>query len=251
MAEHFWGRRHTVHTSNRGCEEMFHAWIQVGENIGPTPQTEAVLEFLRSRLQLGDGVRSFSLDPPPPELAEPGRLSCFATMVAGFADDLARGRPDPRIKVGWNQELELIWLAQMLDLYDLINEALPPGTEPLNPLTPALTHRNQAQCEYYRLCNRLADHNRRIERGQMPRDPRAKLDLVDRILRALAEQEPSLDRSRAAAHYLNIRGELLLGLGDRASGIKTLREAADVEPDSEMRRELAELVAFLEKESGS
>jgi hypothetical protein len=170
-------------------------------------------------------------------------------MVAGFADDLARGRPDPRLEVGWDRDLELVWLAKMLDLYELINEALPPGIEPLGPLIPALSPSDGVRCEYHRLVHRLTEHERRVERGQVPRDLRVKLGLVDRILAALAEQEPSPDRSCMTAHYLFARGELLLELGDRAAGIEALCQAAAMEPDEEMRQLLAEYAAVLKEES--
>jgi hypothetical protein len=249
MAEHFYGRQHTVHTSNGGGEAMLRAWIQVGQKMELTPHTEAVLEFLRGRLLSADGARSFSLDPPPLQLAGTGQLRCFAAMVAGFADDLARGCPDPELEVGWDRELELAWLAKMLDLYDLISEALPRGAEPLKPLSPALTPCDRVRCEYHRLSDRLTEHDQRVQRGQVSRDPRVKLSLVDRLLAALAEQDPSPTRTSLTVHYLETRGELLLELGDRAGGIEALREAAAVEPDGEMRQALAEYVAALEEEN--
>jgi hypothetical protein len=249
MAEHFYGRQHTVHTSNGGGKEMLRAWIQTGETFDPTPLIEEVLEFLRGRLLRGDGFRSFSLDPPPPQLAGSGRLRCFAAMVAGFAYDLARGCPDPRLDVSWGRELELVWLAKMLDLYDLVSEALPPDVEPLNALTPTLTYRDRVRCEYHRLSDRLTEHDRRVERGEDPRDLRVKLSLVDRLLAALAEQESSSDRTGMTAHYLGARGDLLLEMGDRAGGIEALCEAAAVEPDGELRQALAEYVAALKEES--
>jgi hypothetical protein len=246
MAEHFYGRQHTVHFSNGAAEGLLGAWIKIGEQMQPTPHAEAVLAFLRGRLRLGDGWRAFALHPPPPELTAPDRLRCLAAMVAGFTNDLATGRPDPEPGVSWNRDLELLWLARMLDLYTLINEALPAEAEPLAPLTPALTPCDRARCEYYRLSDRLAELRRQVERSPAPRDHlRAELGLVDQLLTALAGQESTQQRDAMTAHHLVTRSDLLLKLGDRAGGITALHEAAAVEPDAEMRQALADYIAEL------
>lgn len=250
MAEHFRGRDHTAHFTNGGGEQLLVALVQAGEKMAASPDLEAVLGFLRERLNYGSGCRSFDLWPPPEELASPGRLRCLAALVARFADDLARGQPDPRLDVVWGRGLELSWLARVITLYELINEALPAGAEPLAALALPLTAADRAQCDYERLASRLAEHCRRVERGLAQRDPNVELRLLGRMLAALADLGPSRERASLASQCLARQCDLLLGLGDREGATLALREAVAQEPDEEMRRGLAEYLALVEEDTG-
>lgn len=136
MAEHFHGRRITVHTSNGGAEQMLNAWLALGRRMDHTDDLDAVLTFLQYRVQLGAGWKAFALDPPPTEIESPGRLACFARTVAAFAEQLMQEVPDPTLTtIDWDRNLRLQWLANMLDLLEILADVV--GL-PLNELLSRL-----------------------------------------------------------------------------------------------------------------
>jgi hypothetical protein len=112
MAEHFRGRRLTVHTSNAGANEMLNAWLVLGRRLAATEERDAVLAFLQTRIERGDGWKAFSLNPPPNEISSPSRITVLAQILTTFAEELAKDQPDLSLtNICWSHDLRLGWLA--------------------------------------------------------------------------------------------------------------------------------------------
>jgi hypothetical protein len=246
MAEHFWGRHHTMHTSNGGAELLFRAWVKRGERLPPTADLTAVVEFLKARLECADGGRSFQIDPPPTELSNLARMQSFAKIVSEFAGDLARGTTRAELGFGSDRDLEVQWLSQMFDLLDIIN-AIPDMMSAcdqcrIESLTSLLSDRDRTLCECMRFEGQLHERRRRVQRSMVTRDDHAELKLLEQIIARIIKLEPSPARASLLSNYHWQCGELLMMQGDRAASIEAFRDAitAAPEPDKAPLREIAE-----------
>lgn len=251
MAERFDGATCSVHFANDVLVEILHAWLELADRLPRGPDVEAVTEFLESRLELPGGRRSFSLSPPPAEIAAPGRLAVLAGLVAEFARDLAREEPDPELTdVEWDRDLRLLWLAQMCELHDLVRAANPPDAAPLPTLAPDLPEADRLRVELLRLLDRKYDVQRRAKTGTGEVTSRTVLDLLDRIV-ALAEQEPPSEyRTRTLIRQHSDRSEAYLDLGDRPAAAEALRTAAALVPEEAYRQALWEMAEDIERAAG-
>ncbi len=247
MAECFNGRSYTVYASNGVGEEMFRAWITLAERMTDDDDRNAVLAFLRNQMDRGDGWRAFDLDPPPAPIASPQRLRRLAKIVADFAVELTRDHPDPSLtEINWDRELQMKWLANMLDFYELIGEAIAGRSDSLDSLEPILSSlklRDQVNCRLHRLANRKYELKRR---------PRLALDLGEiKCLLGLIDQELALfarEVARFIANRHSERAELLEDLGDLRGQLAALKMSAAAEPDPEVKLLTEEVIAALEEE---
>ena len=173
------------------------------------------------------------------------RLRSLASIVGAFARDLAGGHPNNASNIQWDRKLEMHWLAMMLRLYAVIGEALPPGSECLPPLNLDLAPHDQAECIINQLSSRIWQDTLDAQRGVRPRDPKARLGLVEQIL---ALQSTCRHRSRGTdlSSPMSSSADLLLELGDRVGAAAAYRTAITLERDEEVRQMLEETVADIE-----
>ena len=242
MAEHFRGRRLTVHTSNGGAKEMLNAWLVLGRRMAATDELDAVLAFLQTRIERGNGWKAFTLDPPPDEISSPSRITVFAQMVITFARELAKDQPDPSLtNISWDRDLRLLWLAKTLDLLEILAELVPLPADGLFRPDLGLAELEQVRCEVNRVRNRQTEALRRGATAE------TKLELADRMLELLSQlpAEEGRDAQLYAAHHA--RADLLLEVGDIAGSVAEMRMALEMERDPRFREESASIIDDLSR----
>jgi len=248
MAEQFEGRRCHVSISDGGAEAMIQAWVRIGERLQPSPAFDSVLTFLRSRLtECYDGGRAFSIDPPVPALDSEDKLRTLGSLIDVLSQELAKTCPDPGIiDIRWSHALRLWWIAKVLNLYQLVNDALPPGARPLPDPNLDLSPDDRARVELERLLGLMGQHRwrRYWDRNSPPiSDQLAVLERIIELTERLGAQPDHLPISEL--HYL--RSQLLRECGDTQSELQALREAAALAGDTRDRAVLEEMVAESER----
>jgi hypothetical protein len=229
MAEHFVGRKRTIHTTNGGGEALLKLLTSVGSHIAATPDEEAVVAFLKLRLNKGSGWRAFSLDPPGPELAATERLRALARITAEAARRLAhpQGPLDPSLSAA-QEELRLLYLAMVVILYDMIGDELPPEA-PLAPPALGLSPEEQRELDIWHIQVEWADVKRR-------EGPEGVLVMLDRLAALVEAAEPTLANRERLMHCHEGRYDQFKELEDVPNQIAALQQVAALAADEEYRR---------------
>jgi hypothetical protein len=236
MAEHFVGRKRTIHTSNGGGEALLKLLASVGSEIAATPDEKAVVAFLQRRLAKGSGWRAFDLDSPDREPDE--RLLALAHITAEAARRLARpqGPLDPSL-IAAQQELRLRYLAMVVILYDMIADALPPAP-PLAPLALGLSQEEQRELDIARIEQEWGDVLRR-------EGPAGALGTLDRIAALLGAAEQTDANRERLMHCHEERHRLFEEMEDVLNQIAALQQVAALATDEEYRRVVESAIADL------
>lgn len=237
MAEHFRGRQLTVHTSNGGAKQMLNAWLVLGNRMDRTDDVDAVLAFLHSRIERGEGWKAFALDPPPDETSSPSRITVFARIVAAFARELAKDQPDPSLtNITWDRELRLLWLANTLDLLEISAELVPLPADGLFRPDLGLAELDQLRCEVNRVQNRQTEALRRGATAE------TRMELADRIIELLSRLPSDRGRDTQLCVAHQARADLLLEAGDTVGAVAEMRMALEMERDPRFREALASII---------
>lgn len=220
---------------------MLAAWVAIGEGLPSSTALVAVLEFLRDRLNRYDGGRAFRFDPPPEEIKSPERLRAFAKVVAEYANQLAG---DHRTAAtAWfhdDRELRLRWLAQMLDLIDIVHAGVDDDGPAASLSDFPLSGADQQLCQLFRLRNRQLDLKKR---GAAPE---VRLDVSNQILTILLSDPQSVSMDNMISFEYLERASLRHE-DDLAAIAAELKNALRYERDCEARKELEDLIAMYEQ----
>lgn len=234
--EIFDGKTRRVKLSGGATYELWKALTAIGKRGPDTDDLRSVLKFIAEQMNHSTETgRGFSLCPPPTELSAPGRLRCFAGLLASFLWELARETPDPSLTdIAWNRDLRMIWLANLSDLYRLIGEAMPPGGQP-GPLDLELSPQDAREVEVKRLVRRKEDAD----------DPQSSFELTERILELLSLMPRTGERKWEICRQYESLAELHQANGEAKKAVEALKTAAGfIRDDPEGREYGAALLAY-------
>ncbi len=246
MAEHFYGRDHTVHFSNGAAEELLRAWIRLLERDFLGEAEAAVLAFLQSHLKRGFGWRAFELNPPPSEIATPERLRVVAETIQRFAEALCKEKPDSTLTdIDWDRDLRINWLARLVDLHRLVSLAIENPNDRPKGLVLSLAADDRNECELARLSYRQIERERRAKQSgnSVPFDE--TIDRIDELLEVAHQCRPSKNIKRTIANLFYDRGMARWEGGCTDEAIVDLRKSAECDPSADTRQITLDTIAEL------
>jgi|GEM_PF-5239792 len=246
MAECFEGFDGVVRFSNGAVEQLYQAWSCMGEGKARTEEERAVLGWLRQTLVQGaPGARAFSLNPAPHELASPERLRFIAELTSALAEELAQGKSASLPEFDGEPELQVSWLARLMDLHALIQRAMPSAVRdaPLEEQL-VLSKKLLAETQAERLLRKLGE----CQPPHPVAPPEARLSLLDGVLTALQQGGLEEEKTEILARVHNQRADVFLEMKNPMGAIAALRSASVYENDPELREANASYAAKLERE---
>jgi hypothetical protein len=210
----------------------------------PSAHRDELLRFLETQAGRSAGFRAWSFNPPPPQITEAACIRLLAELVAECASQLGRERGPSDLWQEtdwvWGDDRCSRWLPRLLDLHDIIGEAMPAGSEPLPPVRLHLRVHEQAIVDAERV-------RRRLSFASGHGDPAAERAAVLSQADALAVSAPMTPETRTSlAKLFSELAEAARKAGDEPTAGRCYRRSADFEDNAEIRALLLETAAQLE-----
>lgn len=223
MAEHFYGKSKALHMSNGAAEMFIAGLLYVACENSTVIAHQEVQQFLRERLECGDGGRSFTLYPIPQELDSPERLDFLALCTRLFANLLVLGRVPPSLAEDlYDRELELRFIAFASEFYDLLVESSSSDTLPVMNL-PFDNDEDAVVVQIERLARRQI-----AARKSQPRNWPLMLSFIEEELRLYSRLTLKMNDSERRASILSRKAAVLEEMHRYKEAATCLREAAAI-----------------------
>ena len=257
--ELFQGKKSRVKLSTGATYELYQALVIIAEKKAKSVEHRSIQTFLNDQMfhDTKSGL-GFSFSPPPTLLAKPGPLKFFGELLSYFIHELTKYNPDPQLtSIIWDKELRLYWLAKMLDLYQLVVDAIPlPGT--MQQIHPELPDEDRIQVQLHQLVWQQSEITRSNNTSKTPLEITNHSDkqtpiinITYRIIDLLIALPETTERKMAICHQHENLADLYVTNGDNKKGAELYRKAIsfiDDDVDSaEYRDDLAEYTASLEE----
>lgn len=244
--EHFEGISQTIHASNGYVSDLLEAWILICERTSRPPERDSILQFLKSRLALGDGGRSWRFYPLDNALNLES-LRQFAEVLADCALLLSADTSELLQELRAsnclhpsrsNKDHRLRIVATNLNLFELVcevfdHEGMPVRSFPALPLSS----QDMTMVHYHVMSARLVDLRKR--------DLKEKLVAAfDKAIELQLSLESPVSRGVLYDLYSEQAG-LLEKLGRPVAAADAYEKVAALEQDMQMRSAILDYVAEL------
>lgn len=257
--ELFDGKKSRVKLSSGATYELYQALVIIAKQKAKTAAHCAVQTFLND--QMFHNTKSglgFSFNPPPTLLTKPGQLNFFGELLSFFIHELTRKNPDPQLtSIIWDKELRLYWLAKILDLYQLVVDAIS-TPETLKQIHLELPEEDRIEVQLHQLMWQQSEITRTSNTSEPPLGVTNHSDkqnpiinITYRIIKLLIALPETTERKMAICRQHENLADLYVTNGDNKKGAALYRKAIsfiDDDADSaEYRDDLAEYTASLEE----
>ncbi|WP_271766748.1 hypothetical protein [Aquimarina algiphila] len=237
MAEHFYGKNHTLHTSNKGGEELLKGLIGVSNKLQETTSIIKVRFFLENQLKQGSGWKAFSLNPniDYPELFEnTNNLITLINIIKHFGNELTKTQPKLDCDIDWTRDLRCKWLAKTLELHEIIRQLLFDRKICIDKLNYNIDNDDSNLCQYYLISDYYYELCRRYKKNKPENEEEnkineTKLKYLDKIISII---EIGIQQNDILLIYLLERAELLISIGNKEEAILDLKKCFILEDEN-------------------
>ena len=254
MAEHFYGKNHIVHTSNKGSEELLKGLIEISYKLEQTLSLIEVRNFLKTQLKCSCGWKAFSLNPNidyPPVLEKTHNLMILMNVIKGFGYELSKKEPQLDVDIEWSKDLRCKWLAKIMELHEIIRQLLADREKHINKLSYSLDNDCYNLCTYYLTTDYYYELCRRNKKEVLKKEcqnktNKLKLTYLNKIISTIEEGLLGKD---VLLNYLWERIELLVLMKDKEKAVIDLKKSFSLEEDENGKEIVLSYLKQLNKDS--